>query len=88
MKPSKMKKLVLIASLMLVSTTAISQSKIEKSQAVVTSDSTTVKTEKIEISKDSTTTVAFVSKRAIIESNFDKASFLFRGRKSKSTRIC
>ena len=83
-----MKKLVVIASLMLVSTTVFSQNNNEKSQTVVKADSTTVKTEKIEVSKDSTSTVAFASKRAIIESNFDKASFLFRGRKSKSTRIC
>ena len=73
---------------MLISASAISQNTPEKSAAEIKTDSTTtVKTEKIEVSKDSTS-VAFASKRAIIESNFDKASFLFRGRKSKSTRMC
>ena len=82
-----MKKLVVIVSLMLVSAFGFSQEKNEKATTIKT-ESTTVETPKVEVSKDSTKAVAFVSNRAIIESNFDKASFLFRGRKSKRVQLC
>ena len=83
-----MKKLVLIVSLMLASAYGFSQENTEKVTASVKADTTTVDTPKSEVSKDSTQTVAYVSKRAIINSNFDKSSFLFRGRKSKRTQLC
>ena len=89
MKPNRqMKKLVIIVSLMLASAYGFSQETTEKTITPVKADTTTVTTPKVEVSKDSTSTVAFASKRAIIESNFDKASFLFRGRKSKREKLC
>ena len=83
-----MKKLVVIVNLMLVSAYGFSQENTEKANATTKTDTTIVEIAKVEISKDSTSTVAFASKRAIIESNFDKASFLFRGRKSKREKLC
>ena len=87
MKPNRtMKKLVVILSLMLASAYGFSQESTEQAKASVKSDSTKVETTK-EVSKDSTV-AALGSTRAVIESNFDKASFLYRGRKSKSTQLC
>lgn len=81
-----MKKLVVIVSLMLASAYGFSQETTEKAKAPVKTDTTTVETTK-DVSKDSTT-VALGSTRAVIEANFDKASFLYRGRKSKRTQLC
>lgn len=89
MKPNRqMKKLVLIVSLMLASAYGFSQENTEKVSSADKAETTTVETIKTEVSKDSTQTVAYVSKRAVIDSNFDKSSFLFRGRKSKRTQLC
>ena len=74
---------------MLASAYGFSQEKTEKETATpVETETTTVETPKTEVSKDSTQSVAFASKRAVIDSNFDKSSFLFRGRKSKRTQLC
>lgn len=83
-----MKKLVVIVSLLFVSAYGFSQENTGKAATSVKTATTTIETSQNEISKDSTNTVAYASKRAVIESNFDKSSFLFRGRKSKRTQLC
>ena len=73
---------------MVASAYGFSQENTPKEASTVKTETTTIETPKTVVSKDSTQTVAYASKRAVIDSNFDKSSFLFRGRKSKRTQLC
>ena len=84
---SVMKNLVTIIAFLTVSFSAFSQEKANETTAVINVDATTVIKEIKSLNKDvvlSNTT----KKKLLIQNNFDKSAFLFRGKKSRREKIC